>query len=135
MIMNNSLAELVAREACQADAVEAALVRLYAGESLTQAGAESLFIELVEGRLSEPAIAAMLVALRLTGETTDALIGAARALRAFDAPFARPDYLFADTCGTGGDRMRAVSGKSVSVSVVRGGRSVIKKKISITTSP
>ncbi|HEY9555037.1 MAG TPA: anthranilate phosphoribosyltransferase [Allosphingosinicella sp.] len=101
--MNNNLAELVAPEATQEDAVEAALVRLYAGESLTQAGAESLFTELVEGRLSEPAIAAMLVALRLKGETTDELIGAARALRAFDAPFERPDYLFADTCGTGGD--------------------------------
>jgi anthranilate phosphoribosyltransferase len=31
------------------------------------------------------------------------MIGAAKALRAADAPFPRPDYLFADTCGTGGD--------------------------------
>ncbi len=103
MFMNNNLAELVAPEATKEDAVEAALGRLYAGKSLTQGGAERLFAELVEGRLSEPAIAAMLVALRLKGETADELIGAARALRAADAPFERPDYLFADTCGTGGD--------------------------------
>ena len=45
----------------------------------------------------------MLIALKLKGETTDELIGAARALRAADAPFERPDYLFADSCGTGGD--------------------------------
>ena len=45
----------------------------------------------------------MLVALRLKGETADELIGAARALRAADADFPRPDYLFADSCGTGGD--------------------------------
>jgi len=82
---------------------EEALALLYAGESLTQAQAESLFEALVQGRLDEPSIAAMLVALRIRGETTDELIGAARALRAADAPFERPDYLFADSCGTGGD--------------------------------
>ena len=31
------------------------------------------------------------------------MIGAARALRAADEDFPRPDYLFADSCGTGGD--------------------------------
>src|SRR3546814_9574888 len=51
----------------------------------------------------------MLVALRLKGETTDELIGAARALRAFDAPLERPDYPFADTCGTGGDGSGAIN--------------------------
>jgi len=80
-----------------------ALSLLYAGESLTEAEAQGLFEALVQGRLDEPAIAAMLVALRIRGETTDELIGAARALRAADAPFDRPDYLFADSCGTGGD--------------------------------
>lgn len=103
MYMKNNLAELFAPPAEAEDRVEAALARLYAGESLDQEGAEQLFAELVEGRLSEPAIAAMLVALRLKGETADELVGAARALRAADADFERPDYLFADTCGTGGD--------------------------------
>ena len=46
----------------------------------------------------------MLVALKMSGETVDELIGAARALRAADMPIStRPDYLFADSCGTGGD--------------------------------
>jgi len=45
----------------------------------------------------------MLVALKIKGETTEELIGAARALRAADRDFERPDYLFADSCGTGGD--------------------------------
>ena len=79
------------------------LAALFAGRSLTQADAEALFTELVEGRLDEPSIAALLIALKLKGETSDELIGAARALRAADAPFARPDYVFADSCGTGGD--------------------------------
>ncbi|MGE0179808.1 MAG: anthranilate phosphoribosyltransferase [Sphingomonas sp.] len=80
-----------------------ALAALFAGESLSADQAEALFAELVAGRLDEPSIAALLIALRIKGETTDELIGAARALRAADADFARPDYVFADTCGTGGD--------------------------------
>lgn len=82
---------------------EEILERLYVGHSLDEAEAELLFTALVEGRLAEPSIAAMLVALRLKGESADELIGAARALRAADADFDRPDYLFADSCGTGGD--------------------------------
>jgi len=85
------------------DPIEEALGRLYLGENLSTAETELLFTALVEGRLDDPAIAAMLVALKIKGETTDELIGAARALRAADRAFERPDYLFADSCGTGGD--------------------------------
>jgi anthranilate phosphoribosyltransferase len=83
--------------------IDAALVTLYGGQSLASAAAEQLFTALVQGSLPEPKIAAMLIALRIKGETPDELIGAARALRAADEPFERPDYLFADSCGTGGD--------------------------------
>lgn len=86
-----------------ADPIAETLERLYLGEDLEEAEAEALFTALVQGRLDDPAIAAMLVALRLKGETQAELIGAARALRAADRDFARPDYLFADSCGTGGD--------------------------------
>lgn len=101
MYMNTHLAAALPAEPL--DPTEEPLARLYAGRSLGEAEAETLFAALVEGRLSEPSIAAMLVALRLKGETADELIGAARALRAADADFERPDYLFADSCGTGGD--------------------------------
>ncbi|HYD11704.1 MAG TPA: anthranilate phosphoribosyltransferase [Allosphingosinicella sp.] len=86
-----------------AEPIEATLERLYLGASLSEAEAEGLFTALVEGRLDDPMIAAMLVALRIKGETEAELIGAARALRAADRDFDRPDYLFADSCGTGGD--------------------------------
>jgi anthranilate phosphoribosyltransferase len=79
------------------------LQRLYEGHDLDSAQAEELFAALVAGELDEASIAAMLIALRLKGETPDELAGAARALRAADADFPRPDYLFADSCGTGGD--------------------------------
>jgi anthranilate phosphoribosyltransferase len=103
MYMNNNLAQQLPIKTRGEDASEAALARLYAGEDLDSWAAQSLFEALVEGRLSEPAIAAMLISLRLKGETAEELTGAARALRSADEYFPRPNYLFADTCGTGGD--------------------------------
>ncbi len=81
----------------------AVLNRLFDGHDLTTGETQTLFADLVAGRLDEPNIAAMLMALKVKGETADELIGAARALRGADLPFQRPDYLFADSCGTGGD--------------------------------
>ncbi len=79
------------------------LPRLLAGEDLTADDAEHLFERLVVGKLEPAEIAGMLIALRMKGETAAEMIGAVRALYAAATPFERPDYLFADCCGTGGD--------------------------------
>lgn len=76
---------------------------LLSGEDLTSDQSEHLFERLVLGKLEPAEIAGMLIALRMKGETADEMIGAARALSAAATPFDRPDYLFADCCGTGGD--------------------------------
>jgi anthranilate phosphoribosyltransferase len=79
------------------------LPKLLSGEDLPIDDAEHLFERLVLGRLEPAEIAGMLIALRMKGETSDEMIGAAHALSAAAEPFDRPDYLFADCCGTGGD--------------------------------
>ena len=79
------------------------LPRLLAGEDLTSEDSEHLFERLVLGKLEPAEIAGMLIALRMKGETAEEMIGAARALSAAATLFDRPDYLFADCCGTGGD--------------------------------
>ena len=79
------------------------LPRLLAGEDLPIDDSEHLFERLVLGRLEPAEIAGMLIALRMKGETAEEMIGAAHALSAAALPFERPDYLFADCCGTGGD--------------------------------
>ena len=79
------------------------LPRLLAGEDLTSEESEHLFERLVAGKLEPAEIAGMLIALRMKGETAEEMIGAARALSAAATPFDRPNYLFADCCGTGGD--------------------------------
>ncbi len=79
------------------------LPRLLTGEDLPIDDAQHLFERLVLGRLEPAEIAGMLIALRMKGETAEEMIGAAHALSAAALPFERPDYLFADCCGTGGD--------------------------------
>ena len=79
------------------------LPKLLAGEDLPIDDAQHLFERLVLGKLEPAEIAAMLIALRMKGETAEEMIGAARALSAAALPFDRPDYLDADCCGTGGD--------------------------------
>jgi anthranilate phosphoribosyltransferase len=79
------------------------LPRLLTGEDLPIADAEHLFERLVIGKLEPAEIAGMLIALRMKGETAEEMIGAAQALSAAALPFDRPDYLYADCCGTGGD--------------------------------
>ena len=76
---------------------------LLGGEDLSREDAEHLFERLVLGRLEPAEIAALLIALRMKGETAEEMIGAARALSAAALPFDRPQDLFADCCGTGGD--------------------------------
>jgi anthranilate phosphoribosyltransferase len=102
MYANPTIAPAESADPTGPDAAEI-LPRLYAGDSLDRDEAEAVFEALVGGGLSEPDIAALLIALRFKGEGEDELIGAARALRAADLDFERPDYLFADSCGTGGD--------------------------------
>jgi anthranilate phosphoribosyltransferase len=79
------------------------LPRLLSGDDLSADDSQHLFERLVLGRLEPAEMAGMLIALRMKGETAEEMIGAARALSAAAQPFERPDYLFADCCGTGGD--------------------------------
>ena len=87
----------------------ALLTRLCGGDSLTADQSQLLFQALVGGELGEAEIAALLIALKVKGETGAELIGAARALRSAALPFDRPDYLFADSCGTGGDGSHTIN--------------------------
>lgn len=83
--------------------MNAALERLYRCEDLEAAELERLFARLVTGDLDPVLLTALLVALKLKGERGTEIAAAARALRAAARSFPRPDYLFADSCGTGGD--------------------------------
>ncbi len=79
------------------------LERLCAGQELTAAESEAVFARIVRGELAEAEISALLLALKIKGETPAEIAGAAAALRAAAEPFPVLDYGVADSCGTGGD--------------------------------
>ena len=86
-----------------ADALRLAIRKLAARGSLTEDEAADAFDVIMAGEGTAAQVAALLIGLRVKGETTEEVAGAARALRAamvrLDAPM--PDSLV-DTCGTGG---------------------------------
>lgn len=79
------------------------LEKLYVGQSLSRDEMQAQFTRIVQGECPPATLAALLVALKIKGESSDEIAGAAAAMRAHALPFARPDYEFADCCGTGGD--------------------------------
>jgi len=81
----------------------AALGRVTAGEHLTREETEELFGRLMDGELSEPLKAALLVALRMKGEAAPEVCGAASAMRRRVIAIPHTRALVVDTCCTGGD--------------------------------
>ena len=85
------------------NAVQVAIRRIAFGESLDAQLATDAFGTVMRGEATAAQIAALLIGLRVKGETADEVTGAARALRGamVRLPVATSDDLV-DTCGTGG---------------------------------
>ena len=81
-----------------------AIDRLVRGESLTGAEAAGAMEEIMDGAATPAQIGAMLVALRMKGETIEEITGLARVMRSRATPVELSEYEVVDTCGTGGDR-------------------------------
>jgi len=80
------------------------LAKLTARCDLTRDEARGLFDAIMNGRVAEPLLAALLSALATKGETVAEIVGAAEAMRARVTPVRVPAGVEAiDTCSTGGD--------------------------------
>lgn len=84
-------------------------LEILAGRALTRDESTLAFRQLLAGGYSEVEMAALLVALKTRGETPEVMAGVVEALLESAVPFPRPDYDFADCCGTGGDRAGTVN--------------------------
>ncbi|WP_144393477.1 anthranilate phosphoribosyltransferase [Pleionea sediminis] len=89
--------------------MNALMESLYQGNHLDSEQTSDMIRRIVEGELSEAEISALLVALKIKGESAEEIAGAASALRASATPFARPSDLVVDTCGTGGDGLGTIN--------------------------
>ncbi|AJJ82632.1 anthranilate phosphoribosyltransferase [Yersinia pestis Angola] len=85
------------------------LEKLFRAESMSQEESQQLFAAIVRGELEPSQLAAVLISMKVRGETPAEIAGAAQALLADAQHFPRPDYLFADIVGTGGDGTNSIN--------------------------
>lgn len=78
------------------------LARVAGGNSLSESEAEAAFEIIMSGDATPSQMGALLMALRVRGETVDEITGAARIMRAKAVAIDAPAGTI-DTCGTGGD--------------------------------
>ena len=78
------------------------LAALAAGKTLSESEAEQAFGIVMSGGATESQIGALLMGLRVRGETVQEIAGAARVMRANAHAVDAPEGAI-DTCGTGGD--------------------------------
>lgn len=76
---------------------------VFNGEKLSADESESLFMHLFSGNISEVELSGLLIAMKLRGETSEEISGAARSMRKFSNRLDLGDDAIFDTCGTGGD--------------------------------
>jgi anthranilate phosphoribosyltransferase len=76
--------------------------------------------QIMDGEGTPALIGALLVALRMKGETVAEIVGAAQAMRARMTPVAVRHDQVLDTCGTGGDGSRSVNISTLASFIIAG---------------
>lgn len=105
-----------------------ALSELSEGKNLTPEWARATILDVMHGRCSEAQIGALLMGLRMKGETVEELTAMAQALRAVCVPV-RPRVTrpLLDLCGTGGAPLKTFNVSTVSAFVAAGAGVLVAK--------
>jgi anthranilate phosphoribosyltransferase len=99
--------------------LKAAIARLAAGETLSADASEAAFDVIMSGEATPAQIGALLMAMRIRGETVSEITGAVRAMRARMTAIEAPNGAI-DVCGTGGDGAGTLNISSAVTFVVAG---------------
>ena len=83
--------------------LQQALARVVSGANLEQAEMSAIMRQLMSGDATDAQIGGLLVALRMKGETTGEIAGAAEVMRELATPVAVSEENLVDIVGTGGD--------------------------------
>ncbi|MBI1384893.1 MAG: anthranilate phosphoribosyltransferase [Rhizobiales bacterium] len=102
------------------DALKPFIAKVADGAALGRTEAATAFGIIMSGEASPAQIAAFLIALRMRGETTDEITGAAEVMRAKALPVTAPPGAI-DTCGTGGDASGTFNISTCTAFVLAGG--------------
>ncbi|MFQ5354185.1 MAG: anthranilate phosphoribosyltransferase [Thermodesulfobacteriota bacterium] len=117
--------------------IKEAIRRVVDGANLEEAEMSLLMAAIMDGEAEPAAIASLITALAIKGETVEEVTGAARVMRARSTKVATPEgAVVVDTCGTGGDASGTFNISTASAFVVaasgltvakHGGRAVTSK--------
>jgi anthranilate phosphoribosyltransferase len=109
--------------------IREAIARVVARRDLGADDIAAVFGQIMEGAATPAQIGALLVALRMKGETPEELAGAARAMRAraLAMPCPEPERAV-DTCGTGGDGASTVNVAAAGVRVAKHGNRALSSR-------
>ena len=113
-----------------ADAVRAiasAIGKVSCGESLTEAEASEVMGAIMDGEVTDAQISALVVGMRMKGETADEIVGFARAMRERATPVVPNVERYVDTCGTGGDGLATFNISTTTAFVVAGAGVAVAK--------
>lgn len=100
--------------------MKAYLPTLLEHRDLSRAEAQAAFDEVMSGALTPAQIAALIIALRMKGETVEELTGAAASLRRHAVLIDTGGTAVVDTCGTGGDSAQTFNISTAAALVVAG---------------
>jgi len=104
-----------------------AIRRLVDGQDLGRDVMHEVFGAVMDGRASDVQKAALLVALRMKGETAEEITGAAMAMRERVTPLDVDRVDLVDTCGTGGDGRGTFNISTVAALVAAGAGANVAK--------
>ena len=85
------------------------LAQLIDGQSLGQEQAMHFFSQMINGEVEPALLASVLTALKIKGENSEEIAGAAVAIRASATPFPEQSTTVADCVGTGGDGANTIN--------------------------
>lgn len=103
------------------------LQKLLDRRSLTRDEMAAAMGHVMAGEATPAQIAAMMVALRLKGESVDEFVGAAMVMRAHATAIRAPKGPLVDTCGTGGDHSCTFNISTTAAFVVAGAGAIVAK--------
>jgi anthranilate phosphoribosyltransferase len=107
--------------------IDIAIRKVVDGKNLERDEMHDVFSEVMDGRASDVQKSALLIALRMKGETAEEITGAAMAMRERVTPLTVDRERIVDTCGTGGDGRGTFNVSTIAALVAAGaGASVAK---------
>ncbi|HTG00787.1 MAG TPA: anthranilate phosphoribosyltransferase, partial [Nitrospirota bacterium] len=107
--------------------IKEAIAKAVSKVNLTEAEAEAVMREIMQGEATDAQIAAYITALRMKGETVAEITGSARVMREKAVPIRLDATYQVDTCGTGGDMAHTFNISTTVAFVVAGAGVTVAK--------